>query len=145
MTVHVALMDHKADRKPPEGTSFSQMRPKAGEGSPEWYAPNRDLLHKFPSWLVAALQRFEDVGNNSTEQDEFLKAFSKELGGTVNKVCQGDFAGKSEDLRNTIRELGNKYPAMYGAVGSALLTEMLWRFWEFAGDVSLRQEGPIKQ
>jgi len=135
------MISHKSDRHMPDkGASIMQMRPKAGEGSPEWYAPNRDLLHKLPKWLSQAMKRLE---TGETNELEAATKVSQGMATFINKVTRGDLAGKQEDVKALLTEL-KEDPEAYASISMAVMTHMLWLYWEFAGDVSLRKEGPLK-
>jgi hypothetical protein len=143
------MISHNAERNPALGgsVSFMQMRPKAGEGSPEWYAPNRDLLHQFPKWLSQALKRLDSsnpVGDGEGALEvEGAKSLSKELANFINAVSRGDLAGKPEEVKALLTELKSN-EEVHASLAAAVLTHLLWTYWEFAGDVSLRKEGPLK-
>ena len=113
---------------PKKDKSFMQVRPKAGEGSPAWYSPERDLVHNFPNWIMASLRRFEEFEPEDAEGVEALDACG---------VCA---AGKKDDLQAAIKELQDKNPEAFASVSSMFSTYLWWKFWEFAGDVSLRKD-----
>lgn len=137
------MVNHSTERLQPEGKGrIMQVRPKAGEGSPNWYAPNRDLLHQFPKWITGALARL-NAKDLTEELGEDLGKMAKELAATINMVSAGDLAGNPEGMEERIK-LVLTDSKIQAVVGSALLTHLLWKYWEFAGDVSLRQEGPLE-
>jgi hypothetical protein len=134
---------HNITRMEEPPKSLSQIRPKTGDGSPVWYAPHRDLLHQFPSWITGALQRFDGVEVRE-EKLEKVRAGCKELATLINAICEGKAAGKPEMIENLLYRMATNNPEAYQEIGAAVLTHLLWKFWQYAGDVSLRQEGPIK-
>ena len=131
---------HNISRLEEVEKGFSQVRPRSGDGSPAWYAPQRDVLHNFSTWMRLSLTRFD--GCPPEEQQKVLESV-KALAALTNLMYEGKLAGKPEELEKIIEHM-QKDMAGYESGGSAFLTTMLWKFWQFAGEVSLRQEGPIK-
>lgn len=131
---------HNIKRLEETEKGFSQVRPRSGDGSPAWYAPQRDVLHNFSTWMRLSLTRFD---NCSPEEQQKVMETVKSLAALTNALYEGKFAGKPEELEKMLEHM-QKDMAGYEAVGAAFMTTMLWKFWQFAGEVSLRQEGPIK-
>jgi hypothetical protein len=121
---------------------FMQIRPKNSSGAPEWYAPNRDMLHQFPYWIKHGLERFDKM-ELSEEDQAALGTQCKALAGIINGICRGDYAKQQEKLHDELSKLQASDPEAFASIGGMVLTHMMYRFWHFAGEASMRKEDPI--
>jgi hypothetical protein len=122
----------------PQG-GFMQIRPKNTGGAPDWYAPQRDMLHQFPYWIKHALERFDKM-ELSEEDQAALSTQCKELAGIINGICKGDYAGQEEKLHDALNRLQASDSEAFASIGGMVLVHMLYRFWHFAGEASMRRE-----
>lgn len=121
---------------------FTQVRPKPGE-TPAWYSPQRDLVNNFPAWIMASLKRFEKFPQEDEDDEKTMKAIgacSARWGRMLTRICNGDFAGKKDELESEIRSIQNEDPIAFASVSSMFATYLWWKFWQFAGETSLRKD-----